>query len=85
MSKLATIVAYLDRYPRHAEVADYPGAWNGLQVENSGVVKRIGAAADACAWKMEQAVDKGISLFLVHHGLFWAGVQPVAGVTRRSI
>jgi len=85
MSKLSSLVAHLDRYLRHAEVADYPGAWNGLQIENSGAVKRVGAAVDACAWTIERAVDQGISLLLVHHGLFWAGVQPVVGVTRRKI
>ena len=85
MPKLAPIVAHLDRYLRHAEVTDWSGAWNGLQVENSGAVKRVGAAVDACAWTIEQAVDKGISLLLVHHGLFWSGVQPLVGTTRRKM
>jgi len=85
MPKLAPIVAHLDQYLRHAEVTDWSGAWNGLQVENSGAVKKVGAAVDACAATIEQAVDKGISLLFVHHGLFWGGVQPVVGVTRRKI
>ena len=79
MPKLATIVAYLDRYLRHAEVTDYPGAWNGLQVENSGTVTKVGAAVDACAWTIERAVEQGITLLLVHHGLFWPGVKPLVG------
>jgi dinuclear metal center YbgI/SA1388 family protein len=85
MPKLTAIVAHLDRLLRHAEVADYPGAWNGLQVENAGPVLKVGAAVDACTWTIEQAVEKGISLLLVHHGLFWSGVQPVVGPVRRKI
>jgi len=84
MPTLAAIVAYLDRYLRHAEVTDYPGAWNGLQMENSGRVHKIGAAVDACEWTMKCAVEKGIDLLLVHHGLYWNGVQPVTGATRRK-
>lgn len=85
MPKLAPIVAHLDRYLRHSEVTDWGGAWNGLQVENSGSVTKVGAAVDACEWTIQRAVDKGINLLLVHHGLFWSGVQPVTGVTRRKI
>jgi dinuclear metal center YbgI/SA1388 family protein len=85
MPTVATIVADLDRYLRRAEVTDYSGAWNGLQVENSGTVRKVGAAVDACLWTIERAVEQGISLLLVHHGLFWSGVQPVTGATRRKI
>jgi dinuclear metal center YbgI/SA1388 family protein len=85
MPKLAAIVAHLDRHLRHAEIADWSGAWNGLQVENAGDVRKIGAAVDACTWTIERAVEKGISLLLVHHGLFWSGVQPIVGATRRRI
>ncbi len=66
-------------------VADFSGAWNGLQVENSGEVTRVGAAVDACTATIEQAVEKGIQLLLVHHGLFWSGVQPITGPMRRRI
>src|SRR6202042_1203709 len=85
MPKLAAIVAHLDRHLRHAEITDWPGAWNGLQVENAGTVKKVGAAVDACTWTIERAVERGISLLLVHHGLFWSGVQPLVGANRRKI
>jgi dinuclear metal center YbgI/SA1388 family protein len=84
MPKLAEIVAYLDRSLRHGEVNDYSGAWNGLQIENSGTVRKVAAAVDACAWTLERAVALGANLLVVHHGLFWSGVQPVVGVTRRK-
>jgi len=81
---LAKIVAYLDQYLKIAEVADYPGAWNGLQVENDGAVLKLGAAVDACGWTIDAAMEQGISLLLVHHGLFWGGVQPLTGATRKK-
>ena len=85
MPNLSAIVAYLDRYLKVNEVADYPGACNGLQVENDGAVLKLGAAVDACLWTIEHAVEQGISLLLVHHGLFWSGVQPLTGVVRRKM
>jgi dinuclear metal center YbgI/SA1388 family protein len=85
MPSLPSIVRYLDRYLRHAEVQDYAGAWNGLQVENSGTVGKIGAAVDACTWTIERAIEQGITLLVVHHGLFWSGVQPLIGPVRHKI
>jgi dinuclear metal center YbgI/SA1388 family protein len=85
MSRLSTTVTHLDQYLRTAEVTDYPGAWNGLQIENSGEVTRVGAAVDACEAVITRAVERGIDLLLVHHGLFWGGVQPLTGAVRRKV
>lgn len=85
VSSLHSIVTFLDRHLRTREVADYPNAWNGLQVENSGAVKKIGAAVDACEAVIAGAAARGVSLLLVHHGLFWPGVQPVAGAMYRKL
>ena len=85
MPDLATIVRHLDRTMRTADIADYPGAWNGLQIENSGAVKKVAAAVDACEAVIAEAVSRGVSLLLVHHGLFWSGVQPVVGPVRRKM
>lgn len=81
MAKVNAIVSYANRYLRVAEIEDYPGAHNGLQVENGGNVKRILAAVDAGLPTIKKAAALGSgSLLVVHHGLFWAGVQPVAGI-----
>ncbi len=85
MAALRSIVTHLDRTLRTPEIADYPGAWNGLQIENSGAVKRVAAAVDACEAVIAEAVARGVSLLLVHHGLFWSGVQPLTGVVRRKV
>jgi dinuclear metal center YbgI/SA1388 family protein len=71
MPALRSIVSYLDQYLRHEGFPDYPGACNGLQLENSGRVVKIAAAVDACERVMAEAVRRGISLLLVHHGLMW--------------
>ena len=36
MPTLSQIVAFCDTRTRRAEVKDFPGAYNGLQVENNG-------------------------------------------------
>jgi dinuclear metal center YbgI/SA1388 family protein len=71
MSALHSLVSYMDQYLRHDGFPDYSGAWNGLQLENSGRVVKIAAAVDACEPVMAEAVRRGISLLLVHHGLMW--------------
>jgi dinuclear metal center YbgI/SA1388 family protein len=85
MPSLATIAAYLNRHLRTREIADYPGAWNGLQIENSGAVTKIAAAVDACEFVIAEAAQCGATLLLVHHGLYWSGVQPLVGAVRRKI
>lgn len=86
MAKLATMVAHVDRYLRIDEVDDYPGAHNGLQVENGGNVRRVLAAVDSGLPLIEKAAAHGEgSLLVVHHGLFWSGVQRVTGVFRKKL
>jgi dinuclear metal center YbgI/SA1388 family protein len=85
MPILEQITRYLDRYLKIKGVNDWPNALNGLQVENSGAVKKIGAAVDACEHSIREAAARGVSLLLVHHGLFWGGVQPLAGAHFRKM
>ncbi|MDH3733434.1 MAG: Nif3-like dinuclear metal center hexameric protein [Gemmatimonadota bacterium] len=73
------IVGWWDRYLQIAEIEDYPGALNGLQVEATRPVTKIGAATDACQATIDLAVGEGCELLLVHHGLFWGGVSPLTG------
>jgi dinuclear metal center YbgI/SA1388 family protein len=76
---LDALVAALDAELRTHEVPDSSMAFNGLQVANSGRVERIAVAVDASLASIEAARDAGASLLIVHHGLFWAGVQPLVG------
>ncbi|HVU37654.1 MAG TPA: Nif3-like dinuclear metal center hexameric protein [Opitutales bacterium] len=79
MPTLAQVVAFCDKRVRVREVADFPGALNGLQVANSGRVTKIGATVDAGAVPFALAAKAGVDFLIVHHGLFWDGAQPVTG------
>lgn len=71
MPSLDEIVRFCDLNTRRAEVADFPGANNGLQLQNNGSVTKIGAAVDAGKVPFEKAIEQGVDLLIVHHGLFW--------------
>ncbi len=79
MAALTEIVRFTDGYLRLAEIEDYPNALNGLQIENSGEVTKIGAAVDASTYTIEMAIENGVDFLIVHHGLFWPGLRPVTG------
>lgn len=85
---LADLVGFLDSYLRVREVPDYPDAFNGLEVENSGTVSRIVAAVDASQAAIDACVARtagGPPLLLVHHGLFWDGPSAVTGRRYRRL
>lgn len=85
MAKLKDIVEFLDRNLSTSEIPDYSGAHNGLQLENNGEVSRIATAVDASLATIEKAVEEGADLLLVHHGLFWQGVQKLTGGQFRKL
>jgi dinuclear metal center YbgI/SA1388 family protein len=77
---LSDLASYLDTELNHALIGDYSTALNGLQMENpSQQVTKIIAAVDACLPVMREAVQRGGDLLLVHHGLFWSGLQTYTG------
>lgn len=83
--RLFEAVDYLDQYLNTSGVPDYSAAWNGLQVEGTREVRKVGLAVDAVQATIERAVEGGADLLLVHHGLFWDGVQPITGRRCRRI
>ena len=85
MPELSEIVRFADELLRLSEIEDYPNALNGLQIENSGAVRRIGAAVDASRRTIQIAVEQGIDLLIVHHGLFWPGLRPVTGPLHQAL
>lgn len=85
MAKLQEIVAFLDAELRIAEIPDYSGAVNGLQLANGGTVAKVVAAVDASLPVVEAAVACGADLLVVHHGMFWQGAQPLTGAFYRKI
>ena len=85
MSSLSNIVTYADRFLRVRDVGDSDNALNGLQIENSGRVTRIGAAVDASTRVLIESAKRNIDFLIVHHGLFWPGLQPVRGALHRQL
>ncbi len=85
MAKLHEIVLHMETLLNHAGIGDYPGAQNGLQIENSGAVSRICAAVDACEAVFVEAAAVPGTLLLVHHGMLWGGGQPFVGALRRKL
>jgi dinuclear metal center YbgI/SA1388 family protein len=77
--ELCDVAGELDALLRTREVPDYPPALNGVQVEHRGPVAKIAAAVDCSTRTIRGAIDAGANLLLVHHGLFWGGLQPLTG------
>jgi dinuclear metal center YbgI/SA1388 family protein len=76
---LTEVAEHLDTILRTADVPDYPGALNGVQVENSAPITRVAVAVDASLCTIQGAIDAKANLLIVHHGLFWSGAQPLRG------
>lgn len=85
MSQLHELVAYCNDLLRIDEIVDWPNALNGLQIENSGAVTKIGAAVDASVVTIAAAVEREISFLIVHHGMFWPGLRPITGGRRQML
>ena len=85
MASLAEIVRYTDKFLRIREIGDWENALNGLQIENSGRVTKIGAAVDSSTRALREAAGEDVDLLIVHHGLFWSGLRPVRGIWRRQL
>jgi dinuclear metal center YbgI/SA1388 family protein len=76
---LARIAEHLDGLLNTADVPDYPGALNGVQVEHRGPVVGCAVAVDASLRTIEGAAAAGANLLVVHHGLFWSGTRALRG------
>lgn len=77
--QLESLLQYMDAYLGVPDHPDYPHALNGLQVEGSRDVRRVVAAVDASEATITEAVSREADLLIVHHGLFWDGLQPLTG------
>lgn len=85
MATAREIADYLDGLLETRATPDYPGAVNGLQLQNSSAVRGIAAAVDFSTRAVEGAIAANANLLLVHHGMFWGGVKPLVGPTYRVL
>lgn len=80
MHPLTDIITHLNTVLRIKELPDYSNAVNGLQLQNrEGRVSKVVAAVDATLPVVRKAVAAGADLLIVHHGMFWTGLQPWTG------
>jgi dinuclear metal center YbgI/SA1388 family protein len=70
MADLNEIVTFLDGELRISKFTDSSN--NGLQVQNSGSVKKICCGVDASMEMFEAAARGGANMIVCHHGLSWA-------------
>jgi dinuclear metal center YbgI/SA1388 family protein len=85
VATVAEIGRYLDALLRVDEIPDFPGAVNGIQVETESPIVKLAAAVDARERTIRATAEAGANLLLVHHGLFWGGVQPLRGAFLRRV
>ncbi|MFQ5400316.1 MAG: Nif3-like dinuclear metal center hexameric protein [Anaerolineae bacterium] len=72
------LVVYLDNTLRISEIKDYGP--QGLQVETGNEqVNRIALAVDVALPVIEAAAAWKADMLLVHHGILWRSVEPIAG------
>jgi dinuclear metal center YbgI/SA1388 family protein len=84
-SSLSDIVSFFNQLLNIPSTPDYSGAMNGLQLENSGEIHSVVTAVDASERAIQEAINLHAQLLIVHHGLFWSGMQMIAGPFYRKL
>jgi dinuclear metal center YbgI/SA1388 family protein len=79
MTQVHELAAYTDELLNTAGTPDYPGALNGLQLENRSQLTGIAAAVDFSTRAIRGAIEASANLLLVHHGMFWNGFSQIRG------
>ncbi|MGM0450050.1 MAG: Nif3-like dinuclear metal center hexameric protein [Pseudomonadota bacterium] len=78
------LVATMDQWLRPELFRDY--CPNGLQVEGRDRVRTVISGVTASQRFLEQAIEAGADMVLVHHGYFWKGEDPcIRGMKQRRI
>ena len=77
MVSLSEITRFCNERIHLKNIKDFPGAFNGLQIENNGKVTKIGAAVDAGYIPFKKATVKNVDFLIVHHGVFWNPPTPL--------
>jgi dinuclear metal center YbgI/SA1388 family protein len=82
MVMLDSLVHHLDTLLQTASVPE-AYATNGLQVEASQKIEKVGFAVDACQQSFEALSD--CQLIIVHHGLFWPKISRLTGTLGKAV
>ncbi|HTE89440.1 MAG TPA: Nif3-like dinuclear metal center hexameric protein [Terriglobales bacterium] len=82
---LEDLARYTDGLLETQNTPDYPNAVNGVQLNNESPIRKIAAAVDFSTRAVEGAIASGANLLIVHHGIFWGGLEPLSGPRYRRI
>ena len=82
---LESLARYADVLLETGNTGDYPNALNGIQLENSSPIRGIAAAVDFSSRSIQGAVATNSNLLLVHHGMFWGGLEKLTGAAYRRV
>jgi dinuclear metal center YbgI/SA1388 family protein len=85
MTTAHEVAAYLDALLGVPEFPDYPAAFNGLQLDHRGPVSRVATAVDFSQRTIDAAVESGANMLVLHHGMFWGGVERLTGSAYRRL
>jgi len=83
MVNAVEIAKFLDKELHIYDFED--SSCNGLQVENSGEIKKIAFTVDASMETFKMAVKSGCNLLIVHHGMIWYGLKHITGIYHKKI
>ena len=76
VADLRELVEFLDDYLDVRAVPDYPGAWNGLQVDCRSPIETVCVATDACQATIDEAAREGARTHgFVHDQALDAGIS----------
>ena len=82
---LGELARYVDSVLETATTPDYPNAINGIQMYNRSPIRKVAVAVDFSTRAIEDAVASGANLLIVHHGMFWGGLEPITGSNYRRV
>ena len=82
MANRDDVVHFLDQV-LEVEKVDDPYCPNGLQVEGTEEIHKVGFAVDACMQSFNALND--CHMIITHHGLFWPSIKSVKGPMRTSL
>lgn len=85
MTALVDLARYADTLLETATTPDYSNALNGVQLENRSPIRGIAAAVDFSTRAIQGAITNGANLLIVHHGMFWGGLEPITGSHFRKL
>jgi dinuclear metal center YbgI/SA1388 family protein len=85
MATARELAAYLDGVLGTDQGPDYPLALNGLQLDSEHAVRGLAAAVDFSTTTIQGTSTKGANFLIVHHGMFWSGIQPITGAPYRGL